>query len=44
MLKRTGTYATRRRKAAPGGSPRPAMKLGRNGKTKRGDGAGKPLA
>ena len=31
------------RKASPGGSPRPAAKLGKNGKTQRGDGRGRKL-
>lgn len=33
-----------RANAAPGGSPRPAATLGKDGKTVRGDGRGKPLA
>lgn len=32
-----------KRKLSPGGSPRPAMKLGANGRTQRGDGRGKVI-
>jgi hypothetical protein len=38
ILARTGKY-----NAAPGGSPRPAASLGKDGHTVRGDGTGKPL-
>lgn len=35
----TGPYA----KVSPGGSPRPATRLGKDGKTQRGDGHGRPI-
>lgn len=38
-----GSGAEARGGASPGGSPRPAMSLGKNGKTRRGDGKGRVL-
>lgn len=38
-----GSGGYQSRKAAPGGTPRPATRLGADGKTVRGDGAGRPL-
>jgi len=42
-LDRAKNAHVRRGRESPGGNPRPAMKLGRNGKIMRGDGAGHPL-
>ncbi len=41
-MSRSGSYS--KQKSSPGGSPRPAMRLGENGKTVRGDGHGRGLA
>jgi len=43
ILARTGKYAVRPPNATPGGSPRDAATLGKDGKTIRGDGKGRPL-
>lgn len=40
----SGFRGGRRADASPGGSPRDAASLGKNGRTVRGDGTGKPLA